>query len=627
MSDQLLKSVRITDAIKVEVYQQGRRRKYALFYDSANPKINNKRGNTDNTKSEKYDVSLTDDQVIEEALKSYNLRFSDGVNLYKVEQDPYQEVPKRIYGSTQTPYYLNNGCRITVEWMGRKPNEYFNLGTFSTAKESQQFKIDQWVLGGYAGGYIPRWRENENITSDYDVSSLYSMAPFSTWVVPTGEISESTLQEIPNYRDYTTVEEKWITVYLPDEVTENGGKYLIWNKNNELANWNEDRNNTYFSIIKDESIVSQVIQKFKSMVTKLHGISDYDLKLCPIDVEYCKLIDYKSPIKAPDNTPQQAAINDTPTGSSQSTTKIKLNIQGLFDSGTGTTGTTSSVFEIKAKTDMPTFTIWTGEIPKTEEIDVFDDLQELDEEYIEDKFNGDEEAPPDIKDPDPLVSNVNDNGSSQVNDTTVYETTTDGPIVPLPKGKTAYSHNATQGYNLIDSKWYGNLLTSAKQHIDTPTFDVPGTESGNLGCASWVSLVFYRAFGVHMKNGKSVKAIPKSISDFGSTGTGELGGWFGANPNMWTQIPWKEGQPGDVINTERGSKAGHVGVVMDTKNKDGSWNVASNSSGGFGNASDPLGCGKMNYSITKWQSVTNRNPNRTFCWRYKGPKLTQGQTA
>ncbi len=390
--DQLLKSVRITDAMKVEVYQQGRRRKYALFYDSANPKINNKRGNTDNTKSEKYDVSLTDDQVIEEALKSYNLRFSDGVNLYKVEQDPYKEIPKRIYGSTQTPYYLNNGCRITVEWIGRKPNEYFNLGTFSTAKESQQFKIDQWVLGGYAGGYIPRWRENENITSDYDVSSLYSMAPFSTWVVPTGEISESTLQEIPNYRDYTTVEEKWITVYLPDEVTENGGKYLIWNKNNELANWNEDRNNTHFSNTEDENVVSQVIQKFKSMVTKLHGISDYDLKLCPIDVEYCKLIDYKSPIKAPDNTPQQVIANDTPPGPSQSSTKIKLNIQGLFDSGTGTTGTTSSVFEIKAKTDMPTFTIWTGDIPQTELVDEFDDLQELDEEYIEGGFQGEEET-------------------------------------------------------------------------------------------------------------------------------------------------------------------------------------------------------------------------------------------
>ena len=139
-------------------------------------------------------------------------------------------------------------------------------------------------------------------------------------------------------------------------------------------------------------------------------------------------------------------------------------------------------------------------------------------------------------------------------------------------------------------------------------------------------MVFYRAFGVHMRDGSVVKKLPKSISDFGSEGTAALGSWFGKNPGMWDKIPWKEGKPGDVINTERGSKAGHVGIVMNTINKDGSYDVASNSSKGFGSKGDPQGCGKLNYSIKKWQSVTDRNPLRTFCWRYKGPKLTQGQT-
>ena len=71
MADQLLKSVRITDNIKVEVYQQGKKRKYALFYDE-DADYNFLK---DNTKSEKYDIAMSDDDVIEMALKAYNSRF------------------------------------------------------------------------------------------------------------------------------------------------------------------------------------------------------------------------------------------------------------------------------------------------------------------------------------------------------------------------------------------------------------------------------------------------------------------------------------------------------------------------------------------------------------------------
>jgi hypothetical protein len=309
----------------------------------------------------------------------------------------------------------------------------------------------------------------------------------------------------------------------------------------------------------------------------------------------------------------------TPVGMSQST-KIKFTIDGL-----------PSEIILKAKENLDTFTIWTGPIPKINNgsgnVDDVDD--DLDDEYKEAEFIGDDEAPVDIKDPDPISNTIEDNGSNKVNDTTVYNPPSGaGGGVNLPKGKNAYSHNETQGYNLIDSKWYGDILTSAKQHIDTPTFDVPLTKRGKLGCASWVSIVFYRAFGVHIKDGKPVVPVPKSIGKFGSTGTGELGGWFAQNPNMWIKIPWREGQPGDIINTTKGPKEhGHIGIVMDTKNADGSWNIASNSSYGFGNKNDPFGCGKMNYSIKKWQTVTDRNPSGTFCWRYKGPKLSVGQTA
>ena len=682
--DILGKTVRIDDrqfnpkGAKFEVWTKGRH-KYIKWHRGSGGLISTEYY----IDGDKISASLTDDEVIKAWLfhREAVAKFRSDLQVYKVIQDPYSDdipVTKRVYGDGKSPYYLNNGCSINIEWRGDKPNSAFDLGTFSNPEDAEDYyrKRTNGVRNG-PDRFLKNTSENPVIlTSSVDDATDTSKLPTSSWVVEEPfvigiDINSQPEMSKPNYRDESHVWSKVVTVNLPQGFTENGGKgYLAWTNHGLQYNTKALPNGTEYEktvlmdaqgnivdpqtttsgsglravtlvtkgdIIKyfdnnekDSDIVKVVIEKFKVMVSQLHGIpsNNYDLKLCSPDSEACKLIEYKSPLEGPNNTPQQAAINDTPPGSSQSSTKIKLSIQGLFDSEDGATtqGLTASVFEIKAKTNMPTFTVWTGEIPKTEAIDVFDDLQELDDEYVEVGFNGDEEAPPDLADPDPLEGEIQDNGANTVNDTTVYDTGGGGGVA-LPKGKSAYSHNATQGYNLVDSKWYGNLLTSAKQHIETPTFDIPGTKSGSLGCASWVSIVFYRAFGVHLRDGKPVKSVPKSVSDFGSIGTGELGGWFGANPNMWTKIPWKEGQPGDVINTERGSSAGHVGIVMDTKNKDGSWNIASNSSGGFGNSSDPLGCGKMNYSVTKWQSVTNRNPSRTFCWRYKGPKLNQGQTA
>jgi hypothetical protein len=65
--------------------------------------------------------------------------------------------------------------------------------------------------------------------------------------------------------------------------------------------------------------------------------------------------------------------------------------------------------------------------------------------------------------------------------------------------------------------------------------------------------------------------------------------------------------------------------LINTKNNDGSWNVVSNSSKGF--AGGGGGAVKQNYSVKKWQSVTDRNPSQTFAYRYIGPKQSSGQAA
>lgn len=281
-------------------------------------------------------------------------------------------------------------------------------------------------------------------------------------------------------------------------------------------------------------------------------------------------------------------------------------------------------FTIQAKTDMPLFSIYVGDQTK-KVYDDYNDLPELDSEYSEDVFRGFEEE---IASPDPIDEDVDESASSieDYSSADSYVPIVVNGGVKLPTGNKGYSHTSSQGYDIIDSKWYGDILSSALAHIDHPTFDIEGTEKGNLGCASWVSMVFYRAFGVSMKDGKAVKSKPKSIDNFGSKSTSVLGNYFKNNPNLWIKIKLEDGQPGDIVNTEKAVKHGHVGVVINQKSGDGTWKIASNSSAGFGSSSDPRGCGKINYTIAGWaKSVKKKNPSGTWCWRYKGPKLEKGQ--
>ena len=185
----------------------------------------------------------------------------------------------------------------------------------------------------------------------------------------------------------------------------------------------------------------------------------------------------------------------------------------------------------------------------------------------------------------------------------------------LPKN---FSNTKKQGFNLLNSQWIGNLITSAKSHVGTPTYDIPGTDKGSLGCAAGVSIIFYRAFGVSMINGKSVKNDPISIGSFGSLSTIELNNAFKNNPSLYQKRRnWREAKPGDIINTSRGRKAGHIGIVIDEKHKNGTWVVVSNSSIGF--AGGGGGAIKRNYSIKAWEEVAKRNPSETFAYYYIGP--------
>lgn len=369
----------------------------------------------------------------------------------------------------------------------------------------------------------------------------------------------------------------------------------------------------YASYIKDRDIISEIISKWKIKV------DNYDLGIClPIN-ESCSIIPYKGPLQPIVPDVPATPVGATAINAETSSSKEKINIVLQTE-------------KIKVKEDVTSLKVYIGiakdaaleqlmeENSLNNEQDDFIDGEGVDySEYVESDFVGDDEAPIDLPDVDPQASNVQETSAENTYTPPVVAS---GKAVSLP---TTYSHTSTQGFNLLNSQWIGDLITSAISHIGHPTYDIEDTDRGNKGCASAVSMMFYRAFGVHMKTGKVVKSVPKSIGDFGSKGTGELAGWF-SNTSLYTRIPWQDAQPGDILNTARKEpQSGHIGVVINTKNNDGSWNVVSNSSKGF--AGGGGGAVKQNYSVKKWQSVTNRNPSGTFAYRYIGPKQSSGQTA
>jgi len=287
-----------------------------------------------------------------------------------------------------------------------------------------------------------------------------------------------------------------------------------------------------------------------------------------------------------------------------SPTKLRLNLSGIEDG-----------FTIKAKEDIEMFFIYIGELPKPK-LDEYDDLQELDEIYSESQYDGIEESELGFDEVDTIIyDNTEDSSIS----TSYSPDSFTGGLVKLPEG---FSHTKKQGFNILDSKWIGNLVRSAKSHLRTPTFDISGTTLGSFGCAAGVSIIFYRAFGVHMQTGKPVMDSPNSIGKFGSKGTDVLAAWF-KNKSLYLEIPLEKGLPGDIVNTSRNGKtgkAGHVGIIIDTKHANGSWNIISNSSKGF--AGGGGGSIKLNYDITSWIKIVKPgNPSQTFAYRYVGPKL------
>jgi hypothetical protein len=126
------------------------------------------------------------------------------------------------------------------------------------------------------------------------------------------------------------------------------------------------------------------------------------------------------------------------------------------------------------------------------------------------------------------------------------------------------------------------------------TAKTPGTQGGNLGCADAICRTYEQATGEELVKG-------------GTLSTSEMVGKL-ANDPRFQSVSVNQTQPGDIIVTPRGKKAGHTGIVLE------GGAIASNSSKGFKGGSP--GTFVQNYTIDSWMnSVAPRNPGKTQVFR------------
>lgn len=144
----------------------------------------------------------------------------------------------------------------------------------------------------------------------------------------------------------------------------------------------------------------------------------------------------------------------------------------------------------------------------------------------------------------------------------------------------------------------GELMSScATQMVGYKTSTIPGTNGGKLGCAAGVSMIIQCAA---KKDPKFAIKPPMELSTNGLFKKLEQNSAYekkmqGANPPSAGEL-----KPGDILVTQRGSKAGHTGVYV------GNGQIVHNSSNrGY----------LVRQSYSMWGSVTRRNPSQSAVFR------------
>ena len=439
MADTPKRVIRLIDNIKLELYEEGRKKYVQIWDPTGNNTYNEGDDGPSGIKSpekSKKQASAEDDnnvihlaigesQIVEHyrvaANRSKSGKIEDIKPYFTYLQDPFSETPppKRVYGGGglgtpevdnvgPTPYYLNNGCKVNIKWIGMIPNPDFQLGTFSTPSAQERYNLSLNPSGP------PRYLYDRPILSDVDNTFGEKISdddfqkhlrPQSEWFIyPANAAIDDTIGPFDpdfeeddvvvgktysvNYKDKPILMDKIVSITLPTGFAENGGKgYLQWSgpgtdkgliystapktftskENNPLLKL---FSNSDIGMETDKNILYTIIQAYKTQVKTVSSNAgeidlvsfDYDLKVCFPDTGTCSPIPYRSPI-----TPFSTSLITSPivvVGVTPSTIpkKVKLNVFGL-PGVTSLSGETDGSIKVKVKVSLPDFTVYLGDPP------------------------------------------------------------------------------------------------------------------------------------------------------------------------------------------------------------------------------------------------------------------------
>lgn len=396
---------------RLDVCQKGRR-KYAVLRSPNTyfPDIN------DDYKFEKVDRSMSDDEIIKNALfllqrqadnngyRNFEI-FSSGDDLSKnqmVLQDPWKDSAPTLRHYGFTYYYLNDGSQVHIEWLE----------------------------GSYVKG------------SNYDdangfIDKLVTYFPYSK--------NFGTDRLSPEFKDQS------------DTSTRNTVKYQ---KKDGTFDWADkveysDRLRHY-GLTEDSNIIASVISNIQSQISRFNGV-DSKLALCNPDTESCKLIrhvDFNA--VTPPTTTDDSATKDLAPGLSQSSDKTKLFLVGLPDD-----------IQIKAGENLPDFSVYVNKIPDVvdtqltnPQTDEFSDLEELDGEYVEAAFSGEGEGIVTLEEFKEEMAAAEEDAKNAGDAVPIGDTVPIGDVKGVPTNTTTPAtsvippaFNSTPIYSQYDPRW------------------------------------------------------------------------------------------------------------------------------------------------------------------------------
>jgi hypothetical protein len=364
---------------------------------------------------------------------------------YEIIQDPWVEgdVPlKRSFG--KDPYYLNNQTKVSIFWfIGEKQS------ITKKAFENLDLRFDQ--EGAWIGGV--EWSD-EFGREETDKSHIRHR------IVKDGEVSRYVKSNIVKYVLISN-EESGEKFTVDTNITEFISSFSSTPNADSAHQWGS----AIASSVTDEQILSKIIEVWKKKVTDYDALGVCYKKAHPdkyLPKHFsCNEIVYKSPISPPPEEPEP-----TPTEESvqtQGTPKIKLSV------------VLPEELELKVKEDLNEVKVYIGEPPlKPGEFvfqDDFDNLGELDPEFMESEFAGVEEGGEQLfteeeydeesaaaQTADLAVDEAPNNtpgASTGIKSTGTYTSvlTKESSKDPMKYGKIKYGYNGVPYYGQYDKRW------------------------------------------------------------------------------------------------------------------------------------------------------------------------------